>query len=96
MERNIFETLRDTVEAAEDGYGEQDLVLLPPSNDQYASDEEVGDDDIGLTGNIELPSDVTGNVEVHRVSNDSESDDDETVEDERYLIFFLKHSIYIP
>ena len=76
MERNIFETLHDAVEAVEEGYGEQDLVLLPPPNDQYGSDEEVGDDDIGLAGNIDLPTDVTGVVEVHCANVDSDDDDD--------------------
>ena len=37
----------------------QGVVLLPPPNDPYASDEEVGDDDVGLVGNIDLPADVT-------------------------------------
>ena len=41
MGQNIFETLRDAVKAIEEGYGEQDLVILLPPNDQY---DEVGDD----------------------------------------------------
>ena len=41
-----------------------------------ASDEEVGDDDIGLAGNIDLPTDVTGVVEVHCANVDSDDDDD--------------------
>ena len=78
MGRNIFETLHDAVEVVEDGYGEQDLALLPPPNDQYASDEEVGDDDISLIGNIDLPTDVTDgtDVEVHCANVDSDDDDD--------------------
>ena len=47
-------------------YRTQDVVLLPPANDPYASDKEEGDDDIGLAGNINLPSDITGAVEIHR------------------------------
>ena len=55
---------------------QQDLVLLPPPNYQYTSDKEVGDDDIGLTGNIDLPTDVTGVVEVHCANVDSDDGDD--------------------
>ena len=73
MERTIFETLHDAVE---EGYGEQDLLLLPLPNDQYASDEEVGYDDIGIADNIDLPDDVTGVVEVHCANVDSDDDDD--------------------
>ena len=35
----------------------QNVVMLPPSNEPFASDEEGGDD-IGLSGNINLPVDV--------------------------------------
>ena len=73
MERNIFETLH---EAVEEGHKEQDLVILPPTNDQCASDKEVGDGNIGLTGNINLATYVTGIVEVHRANVDSDDDDD--------------------
>ena len=40
------------------------MVLLPPSNDPFASDEEEGDDDIGLSGNINLLVDVSGIVKI--------------------------------
>ena len=78
MERNNFDTLDEAIEDIDGGEysGPQDLVLLPPANDPYASDEEEGDDDIGLAGNINLPSDVTGAVEIHR--DNEESDDDES------------------
>ena len=74
MERDIFDTLDAAVEnIVDDDYtGPQDVVLLPPSNDPYASDEEEGDDDIGLAGNLNLPSDVTGTIEIHR--NEGEDD----------------------
>ena len=57
MERSAFGTLRDAISAFEsDNHSqEQDLILLPPQTDEYASNEEVGDDDIGYAGNIELP-----------------------------------------
>ena len=71
MERNIFDTLDAAIEnIVDDDYvGPQDVVLLPPSNDLYASDEEEGDDDIGLAGNLNLPSDVTG-IEIHRKADE--------------------------
>ena len=74
MERNIFDTLDAAIEnIVDDDYARpQDVVLLPPSNDPYASEEEEGDDDIGLAGNLNLPSDVTGTIEIHR--NEGEDD----------------------
>ena len=41
-----------------------------------ASDKEVGDDDIGLADNIDLPTDVTGVFEVRCANVDSDDDDD--------------------
>ena len=77
MEKNIFDTLDETIKDNKGGeyYGTQDVVLLPPANEPYASDEEEGDDDVGLAGNINLPSDGTGAVEFH---TDEESDDNES------------------
>ena len=74
MERNIFDTLDAAIEnIVDDDYvGPQDVVLLPPSNDPYASDEEEGDDDIGLAGNLNLPSDVTGTIEIHRKADEDD------------------------
>ena len=62
--RNIFDTLNEAIEDIEGSQyiGDQDLVILPPDSDPYASDEEVGDDDIGLAGNLDLPADVTGGL----------------------------------
>lgn len=78
MERNTFDTLDEAIEDIEgcEYSGPPDVVLLPPANDPYASHEEEGDDDIGLAGNINLPSDVTGAAEIHR--DDEESDDSES------------------
>ena len=74
MERDIFDTLDAAVEnIVDDDYtGPQDVVLLPPSNDPYASDEEEGDNDTGLAGNLNLLSDVTRTIEIHR--NQGEDD----------------------
>ena len=74
MERNIFDTLDAAIEnIVNDNYvGLQDVVLLPPSNDPYASDEEEGDDGIGLAGNLNLPSDVTGTIEIHRKADEDD------------------------
>ena len=74
MERNIFDTLDAAIEnIVDDDYvGPQDVVLLPPSNDPYASDEEEGDDDIGLAGNLNLPSDFTGTIEIHRKADEDD------------------------
>ena len=41
------------------------LVLLPPSADGYACNEEVGNNDIGHAGNIELSGDFAGTIEIH-------------------------------
>ena len=69
MDRNIFDTLDEAIEDAEGGkyFGQEGIVLLPPANDPYASDEEEDDDDIGLAGNINLPSHVTEAVKIHRM-----------------------------
>ena len=76
MERNLFGTLAGAIEDIEDRGGEHDVVLLPPANDPYASDEEVGDDDIGFGGNLDLTADVAGAVEIHGAeSSDSETYD---------------------
>ena len=50
---------------------------FPPPTDGYASDEEVGDDNIGYAGNIEFPGDIVGIIEIHRRHVDSDSDTDE-------------------
>ena len=46
------------------------MVLLTPYNDPFASDEEEGDDDIGLSGNISLQVDVSGIVKSHTDGSD--------------------------
>ena len=83
MERNIFTTL-------------QDLVLFPPPNNQYASGEDVGDDDVGLSSNTELLSNVIGIAEVNRtidavdVDNNSIQDEENAAADVRRLFPFIK------
>ena len=54
MERNLFDTLTEPIDDIEDRIGKHDVVLLPPANDLYASDEEVGNDDTGFGGNLDL------------------------------------------
>ena len=73
------------------------MVLLPPQTDGYAYDEEVGDDDIGYAGNIELPGDVAGTIEIHRRHGDSDSDTDKENNSpaksnakKRYQSFFIQ------
>ena len=77
MKRNLFDTSAEAIENIEDREGEHDVVLLPPVNDPYASDEEVSDDGIGISGNLDPPADVAGAVELHGAeSNYSETDDE--------------------
>ena len=54
MEINIFETLSKAIDEFESSAfrSDQDIVLLPPSNHSFASDEEDGDDDIGFAQKI--------------------------------------------
>ena len=75
MDRNAFYTLFDAIDTIEEEGREKDLVLLPPPNDPFASDEEIGDDDIGLVANIGLPNDLAGTLEVHQ--RDGENDEEE-------------------
>ena len=79
MEINLFDTLAEAIEDIENREDEHDVVLLPPAIESYASDEAVGDDDIGFGGNLDLldlPADVAGAVEIHGAeSSDSETDD---------------------
>ena len=72
----MFENLFDAIEDIENGGRQGDLVLLPPPNDPYASDEEIGDD-VGLVANLGLPADVTGTLEIH---DDTESNSDGEIE----------------
>ena len=72
MEGNIFETLSEAIDDFKSSAfrGDQDIVLVPPSNSPFASDEEDGDDDIGLAGNLNLTADVSGTIEIHHKYND--------------------------
>ena len=49
----------------------QNVVILPLSNDPFASDDEEGDDDIGLSGNINLAVDVSGIVKIYTDGSDN-------------------------
>ena len=59
----------------------QDQVLPLQINDPYPSDKEVGDDNIGLAGKLNLPADVTMDVDLHQ--HDSESEDEEQVQEKK-------------
>ena len=78
MDRNTFETLSEAIDEFESSafMGDQDIVLLPPSNHPFASDEEDGDNDIGLAGNLILPADVSCAVEIHHRYNDGNNEID--------------------
>ena len=73
-----FETLSEAIDEFESSAfrGDQDIVLLPPSNDPFTSDKEDKDDDIGLAGNLNLPADVSGVVEIHHRYKDGNNEVD--------------------
>ena len=81
MNINTFSTLSEAIEEIEGKYHNhnQDLLLIPPTNDPYASDRKLGDEPIGLTGNLDLPADVTGELHQH----DSDSEGEEQVQEKR-------------
>lgn len=61
------------------GYNHKQVqVLLAQTNDPYACDKNVGDSDIGLAQNVDLPADITSEVELHQ--HDFESKDVEQVQ----------------
>ena len=78
IERNIFERLSEAIDEFESSAfrGDEDIVMLPPSNDPFASDEEDEDDDRALAGNLNLPADVSGAVEIHHKYNDGNKEVD--------------------
>ena len=78
MEINIFETLSEAIDEFESSAfrSDQDIFLLPPSNHPFASDEEDGDDDIGLAENLNLPADVSCAVEIRHRYNDGNNEVD--------------------
>ena len=55
-----------------------EITVFSQCNDLYASDEKVGDDDIGLAGSLGLPADVTGEVELHQHDSDTENEKEES------------------
>ena len=67
MNLNISSILDEIIKEikANDYSSTQNVVLLLPSNDPLALDEEEVDDDVGLSGNINLPVDVSGIVNIH-------------------------------
>lgn len=67
MNLNISSILDEIIKEikANDYSSTQNVVLLLPSNNSLASDEEEVDDDVGLSGNINLPVDVSGIVNIH-------------------------------
>ena len=86
MNRNILATLSEAVEEIEgSNYNHNHNVVLlhssPTTNHPYTSDEEVGDDGIGLAGTLDLQANVTGIVKLHQ--HDSESEDEEQVQEKR-------------
>ena len=68
MNRYMFVTLSEAIEKIEESNHShnQDVVLLPPTNDSYASDVEVWDDNIVLAGNLDLLAEVTGQFELSK------------------------------
>ena len=66
MEINIFETLSEAIDEFESPAfrDDQDIVLPLSSND----------DDIGPAGNLTLPADVSGAVEIHHRYNNGNNE----------------------
>ena len=87
MNGSIFSILDEIIKEIEaNGYSDtQNVVLVPPSNDLFASDKEECDDDIGLSGNINLPVDVSGIVKIHSDGSDDTDVSNNNDLDEPYL-----------
>ena len=68
MNQNICATLIKAIEEIEgiNFNHNQERLLLPPTIDPYASDEEIGDDDTGLDENLDQLAEITGKVELHQ------------------------------
>ena len=68
MNQNICATLIKAIEEIEgiNFNHNQELLLLPPTIDPYASDEEIGVDDTGLDENLDQLAEITGKVELHQ------------------------------
>ena len=78
MERNIFDTLSEALEEIDgENYTGVDLVVNPPPNDHYLSDEEEGDGNTGIIQGANLPNDVTGTIEVFHETKDGDVEEDE-------------------
>ena len=61
METSAFGAL-----ASDTSPGEQDLVLILPPTSTFASDEEAGDSNVSLAGNIDLPKKDAWTIELHQ------------------------------
>ena len=64
MGGNIFDTFPGTISAMEVESGEVELVINPPPNDAYLTDEDAADDSVRIISGAALPNDVSGTVEV--------------------------------
>lgn len=72
MNQNICATLIKAIEEIEgiNFNHNQELLLLPPTIDPYASDEEIGVDDTGLDENLDQLAEITRKVELHQKSGE--------------------------
>lgn len=58
MVGNIFDTLSGAISAMEVESGEVEMVINPPPNDAYLTDEEGRDDNVDIISGAALPSDI--------------------------------------
>lgn len=58
MVGNIFDTLSGAILAREVESGEVEMVINPPPNDAYLTDEEARDDNVDIISGAALPSDI--------------------------------------
>lgn len=58
MVGNIFDTLSGAILAMEVENGEVEMVINPPPNDAYLTNEEARDDNVDIISGAALPSDI--------------------------------------
>lgn len=58
MVGNIFDTLSGAILAMEVESGEVEMVINPPPNDAYLTNEEARDDNVDIISGAALPSDI--------------------------------------
>lgn len=58
MVGNIFDTLSGAILAREVESGEVEMVINPPPNHAYLTDEEARDDNVDIISGAALPSDI--------------------------------------